>query len=97
MTDYVTVGDLRAKIADLPDDMPVLGVRNHDDASRFNSVHVDVVKETKPRSGVYATWLTPEEFAEEHCDSEGKLLPSSVCGEKDRPPADGVRALTLWH
>lgn len=95
--DHVTVGDLRAKLEGLPDDMPVLGVRSHDDAYSFNAVHIDVVKEARPRSGVFETWLTPEEFAKEHCDAEGKLLPNSACSEKDRPPADGVHALTLWH
>lgn len=93
----LTVSDLRAKLEGLPDDMPVLSVASHDDAHRINSVHVDVVKETRPRSGVFETFLTPEEFAAEHCDENGKLLPNSLCTEKDRPPADGVLALTLWH
>lgn len=95
--DHITVGELRRRIADLPDDMPVLSVANHDDAHRVNTVHLDIVKETRPRSGVFETFLTPEEFAADHCDENGKVLPNSLCTEKDRPPADGVLALTLWH
>lgn len=95
--DDLTVGELRSKIADLPDDMPVLGVTSHDDAYRFNNVHLDIVREVRPKSGVFETFLTPEEFAAEHCGKDGKLLPNSICSEKDRPPADGVLALTLWR
>lgn len=92
----LTVGDLRTKLAGLPDDMPVLGVSSHDDAYGLNAVHVDVVKETAPRSGKFRTYLTPEEFAE-HCGEDGKLLPNSIYTENDRPPADGALALTLWR
>lgn len=94
--DDLTVGDLRAKLDGLPDDMPVLSVSSHDDASRLNAVHVDVVKETAPRSGTFRTYLTPEEFAE-HCGEDGTLLPNSIYTERDRPPVDGVLALTLWR
>lgn len=90
--DHITVGDLRAKIADLPDDMLVLRVDSYDDAHVLNKVHVDVVKEKRPGFG-YATWVTPEEF-KEFCDDSG--TPMSPYSEKDRPPADGVLALTLW-
>lgn len=94
--DHITVGDLRAKIANLPDDMPVLLVRDHDDAHTVNNLHIDVVKEARPGSGVFTTWFTPEEFAE-YCDEDGILLPDSIYTEEDRPPVDGVRALTLWQ
>jgi len=94
---YVTVGDLRAKLAefaDLPDDAPVLRIDHHDDGHTLSKVHVDIVKESQD-GGHFETWYTPEEFAQ-LCGADGNLLPGGPYTEDDRPPADGVRALTLW-
>lgn len=94
--DHLTVGELRAKMDGLPDDALVLGVSSHDDAYRFGKAHIDIVREKRPGSGEFETFFTPEEFAE-FCDEDGNLPPDSPYGEHQRPPADGVRALTLWR
>jgi hypothetical protein len=93
MTEHLTVGDLRAKIRDLPDNMPVVRVDDHDDGHAIGHLHFDVVKEVRP--GRFNTYPTPEEFAEQ-CDADGVLLPDAQFREQDRPPEDGVLALTLW-
>jgi hypothetical protein len=92
----LTVGELRDKIAALPDDMPVLLV--HNDEGRpagAKEASVMVVREKYPRGPkVFDTWFTPEEFAEVYCDENGAVMPP--WSEKDRPPADGSLAFTLW-
>lgn len=93
--DGLTVGDLRAKIRDLPDDMPVIRVDDHDDGHAIGHLHFDIVREKRLGSGAFSTWPTPEEFAES-CDADGKVLPNAYYSEKQRPPEDGVRALTIW-
>lgn len=93
----LTVGDLRAKLADLPDDMPVMLVDHYDEASPTGSqeASVMIVRPQSDHSRTFDTWFTPEEFLTVCCDETGAVtVPYS---EKDRPPADGIRAFTLWH
>lgn len=85
----LTVGDLRAKIADLPDSMLVLIVAAHDEGQTVNTVEVSPVKALP--NGDFDTWLRPDELY----NANGELHHGFT--ERDLPPADAVTALTLWH
>lgn len=86
----LTVGDLRRKIAGLPEGMPVLIVDHHDEGHLVNTAEVSPVKAL--RSGCsFTTWLRLDELY----DKDGKLHHGFT--EKDLPPADAVDALTLWR
>lgn len=85
----LTVGDLRRKIADLPDDMPVLIIDHHDEGQTVNTAEVSPVKELP--NGNFATWLRLDELYEaDDVFRRGYT-------EQDLPPADAIDAFTLWR
>lgn len=93
----LTVGDLRAKLEGLPDDMPVMLVDHHNEATPAGAqeASVMIVRLVPGRRRTFETWFTPEEFLATCCDETGAA--THPYSEKDRPPADGVRAFTLWR
>jgi hypothetical protein len=92
--DVTTVGELRAALADYPDDLPVMLSRD-EEGNGFESL--SELEETLCDGE--STWNTPEQWATELADPDSRFDP-----EEDAPPEIGEetgggvvrRVIMLW-